>query len=318
MLSLLVRRLLGGLGLVLFASVLVFIMMEIIPGDPAFFVVGRDASPEVVAQVRETLNLDEPAPARYLDWLGGFVRADFGQSALLVGSDLNDYLKERAVNTGVLTGVTLALLVPASLALGVTAAVRRDRPIDHAISGTMLFSVGFPDFVVGIVLVALFAVHWEVFPAIATFPLDPSFATWTESLVLPVATLLIVALPHTIRLVRGSMIEALDSEYVEALRLRGTPEKRVIWRHALPNALGPSIQSIALNAAWLIGGVVVIENVFNYPGVGQAVVSALTSHDAPVVESVSCLLVLAYVVLTTIADVSHLALNPRLREGRHG
>jgi peptide/nickel transport system permease protein len=314
MLSLLARRLLSGLALVVFASVLVFIMMEIIPGDPAFFVVGRDASPEVLAQVRETLNLDEPAISRYFDWLGGFVRADFGQSALLIGSDLNDYLQERAFNTGVLTGVTLALLVPLSLALGVFAAVRRDRPSDHVISGTMLFSVGFPDFVVGIVLVALFAVHWEVFPAIATFPLDPSFSTWTESLVLPVATLLIVALPHTVRLVRGSMIEALDSEYVEALRLRGIPERRVVWRHALPNALGPSIQSIALNAAWLIGGVVVIENVFNFPGIGQAIVSALTSHDAPVVESVSCLLVLAYVVLTTLADVSHLALNPRLRE----
>jgi peptide/nickel transport system permease protein len=114
------------------------------------------------------------------------------------------------------------------------------------------------------------------------------------------------------------MIEALDSEFVEALRLRGVPERRVVWRHALPNALGPSIQSIALNAAWLIGGVVVVENVFNYPGIGQAIVSALTSHDAPVVESVSCLLVLAYVLLTTLADVSHLMLNPRLRESHRG
>jgi peptide/nickel transport system permease protein len=272
----------------------------------------------VLEQVRETLNLDEPAVNRYFDWLGGFVRADFGQSALLIGSDLNEYLKERAFNTMVLTGVTLALLIPGSLVFGVVAAVRRDRPVDHAIYGTMLFSVGFPDFVVGIVLVALFAVHWQVFPAIATFPLNGSPSAWFESLVLPVATLLIVALPHTVRLVRGSMIEALDSEYVEALRLRGIPERRVVWRHALPNALGPSIQSIALNAAWLIGGVVVIENVFNYPGVGQAIVSALTSHDTPVVESVSCLLVLAYVMLTALADVSHMMLNPRLRDSHRG
>jgi peptide/nickel transport system permease protein len=317
-LRLLLARLVGGLGLVLFASVLVFIMMEIIPGDPAYFVVGREASPDVLAQVRETLNLDQPAPSRYVDWLSNFIRGDFGHSALLIGSDLNEYLRERAFNTGVLAGVTLVLLIPGSLALGVLAAIRRDRPIDHAVSGTMLFSVGFPDFVVGIILVALFAVHWRLFPAIATFPLDPSPSAWFESLVLPVATLLIVALPHTVRLVRGSMIEALDSEYVEALRLRGIPERRVVWRHALPNALGPSIQSIALNAAWLIGGVVVIENVFNYPGIGQAIVSALTAHDAPVVESVACLLVLAYVLLTTLADVSHMMLNPRLRENNRG
>jgi peptide/nickel transport system permease protein len=317
-LRLLLARLVGGLGLVLFASVLVFIMMEIIPGDPAYFVVGREASPDVLAQVRETLNLDQPAPSRYVDWLSNFIRGDFGHSALLIGSDLNEYLRERAFNTGVLAGVTLVLLIPGSLALGVLAAIRRDRPIDHAVSGTMLFSVGFPDFVVGIILVALFAVHWRLCPASATFPLDPSPSAWFESLVLPVATLLIVALPHTVRLVRGSMIEALDSEYVEALRLRGIPERRVVWRHALPNALGPSIQSIALNAAWLIGGVVVIENVFNYPGIGQAIVSALTAHDAPVVESVACLLVLAYVLLTTLADVSHMMLNPRLRENNRG
>ena len=314
LLRLLIRRMLAGVGLVLFASVAVFAMMEVIPGDPAFFVVGRDASPELVAQVRETLGLERPAVVRYFDWMGGFVSGDFGKSALLVGTDLNGYLGDRIHNTAILAGVTLALLVPGSILLGVLAAIRRNGFVDHVISSFVLFSVGFPEFVVAIILVSLFAVHWQVFPAIATFPLDPTFGAWVESLVLPVATLLIVALPHTVRLVRSSMIEILDSEYVEGLRLRGVPERSVLLRHALPNALGPSVQALALNAAWLLGGVVIVENAFNYPGMGQAIVNALLSHDVPIVETLSCLLVVTYVVITFVADAVNLALNPRLRE----
>ena len=315
--ALLIRRAVGALLLVLVASVMIFAMMEVIPGDPAFFVVGRDASPAVIEQVRETLQLDRPAPERYLDWLSNFARGDFGQSAVLLDADLNAYLGERARNTLVLFAVTLLWLIPLSLVIGVVAAVKRDGALDHSLSGIVLLTVGFPEFVVAILLVALFAVQLQWFPAIATFPLDPTLSNWLESLVLPVAALLIVSLPHTIRLVRGSMIEALDSEYVEAIRLRGIPESRVVWKHALPNALGPAIQVIALNAAWLVGGIVIVENVFNYPGLGQAVVSALLAHDVPVIESIVCLMVLAYVAITTLADIANIMLNPRLRESAH-
>jgi peptide/nickel transport system permease protein len=309
-------RLIAAIALVLGSSVLVFVMMEIIPGDPAFFVVGRDASPDVIAHVRESLGLNDPAIVRYLRWLGHFVRGEFGHSAVLIDTDLNDYISERVFNTFILASVTFALMVPLSMALGVAAAVRRGKLLDHVVSGFILFSVGFPEFVVGILLVTLFAVKWRLLPAIATFPFDPTLGAWVVSLILPVATLLVVALPHTVRLVRASMIDVLDSEYIEGLRLRGVPERRVVWIHALPNALGPSIQALALNAAWLIGGVVIVENLFNYPGLGQANISALLSHDVPIIESITCLLVFAYVGITTIADLVQIGFDPRLRE--HG
>jgi peptide/nickel transport system permease protein len=308
------RRLLAAIALVFGSSVLVFVMMEIIPGDPAFFVVGREASPELIAHVRESLGLNDPPIVRYLRWLGHFVRGEFGHSAVLIETNLNDYIRDRVFNTFVLAGVTFALMVPLSLALGVVAGVRRGKTLDHIVSGFILFTVGFPEFVIGILLVTLFAVKWRFLPAIATFPFDPTLGAWVASLILPVVTLLIVALPHTVRLVRASMIDVLDSEYIEGLRLRGVPERRVIWRHALPNALGPSIQALALNAAWLIGGVVIVENLFNYPGLGQAMVSALLSHDVPIIESITCLLVLAYVAITTLADLVQIAFDPRLRE----
>lgn len=318
LLGLIGRRALAAVVLVLLASVLVFVLMEIIPGDPAYFVVGKDASPAVLHQVREALGLDRPATTRYLLWLSHAVRGDFGQSAVLLNGNLNAYLAEHAKNTAILCAVTLALMVPLSLFLGAVAAVRRDGFVDHFISGAALLTVGFPEFVVAILLVELFAVHFHVLPAIATFPDAPSIANWARSLVLPVATLLIVSLPETIRLMRGSLIEVLDSEYIEAVRLRGIPERRVICLHAIPNALGPAIQLLALNAAWLIGGVVIVENIFNYPGLGQAVTSALTEHDIPVVQSIVCGLVLAYVVITTLADVANLLLTPRMRGSSSG
>lgn len=313
-LTFILRRLLIALALVLGSSVIVFVLMEIVPGDPAFFVVGRDADPALIAHVRESLGLNDPAYVRYFRWLTHFVRGEFGHSAVLIDTNLNDYIRDRVFNTFVLASATFALMVPVSLALGVVAAIRRGRMVDHLVSGFVLFTVGFPEFVIGILFVTFFAVKWRLVPAIATFPFDPTLGAWVQSLILPVATLLIVALPHTVRLVRASMIDVLDSEYIEGLRLRGVPESSVVWRHALPNALGPSIQALALNAAWLLGGVVIVENLFNYPGLGQAMVSALLSHDVPLIESITCLLVLAYIAITTTADLVQIAFDPRLRE----
>lgn len=313
LLTLIARRAVAAVVLVLLASVVVFVLMEIIPGDPAYFVVGKEASPAVLHEVRQALGLDQSATARYFHWLSHAVRGDFGQSAVLLHGNLNAYLATHARNTAILCGVTLLFMIPISLLCGAVAAVRRDGWLDHFISGAALLTVGFPEFVVAILLVELFAVRFHWLPAIATFPDAPSLANWARSLVLPVVTLLIVSLPETIRLMRGSLIEVLDSEYVEAIRLRGIPESRVIWTHAMPNALGPAIQLLALNTAWLIGGVVIVENIFNYPGLGQAVTSALTEHDIPVVQSIVCGAVLAYVAITTLADVSNLLLTPRMR-----
>ena len=225
---------------------------------------------------------------------------------MLLDTNLNAYLGERALNTLVLFRRHAAVAIPLSLAIGVVAAVKRDGALDHTCPASCCSLSGSP------------SSWWHparrvlrraapVVPRHRDVPARSDAVDWLESLVLPVATLLIVALPHTIRLVRGSMIEVLDSEYVEAIRLRGIPESRVVWKHALPNALGPAIQVIALNAAWLVGGIVIVENVFNYPGLGQAVVSALLAHDVPVIESIVCLMVLAYVAITTLADVANIS-----------
>jgi peptide/nickel transport system permease protein len=312
-LRLIARRVLGGVLLVLVASVIVFSLLEVVPGDAASFVVGKDAPPSVLASTRETLGLDRPASQRYLEWLGDAVRGDFGTSPILL-QPISGYVGERAKNTGILAAVTFALMVALSLVIGAAAALRRGRAFDNVVAAVTLALAGFPEFVVGILLVSLFAVQWKLLPAIAVFTFDPTLENWVKSLVLPVATLLLIALPQTVRLIRGSLIEVLDSEFVEALRLRGIDERHIVWRHALPNAMGPAIQLLALNAAWLIGGIVIVENVFNYPGLGQALVNGLTEHDIPVALSISCLLVAVYVILNAVADVAQLALTPRLRE----
>jgi peptide/nickel transport system permease protein len=306
------RRLLGGAVLLLLVSVIVFTATEVVPGDAAFYVAGRDATPEQLARVRAELNLDRSAGSRYVDWLSHAVRGDLGDSLVQL-APVSSYLGVRARNTLVLAGTTLALLIPLSLLLGGLAAVRQGRSVDAAVSAVTLALAAVPEFVVGILLVTLFAVHWRLLPAIASITFESSLHAWVTSLVLPAATLLAISLGHTVRLVRGSTIDALESEYVEAARLRGLPERVVVWRHALPNSLGPAVQVLALNAAWLIGGVVIVENVFNYPGLGQALVDALLTHDIPVVQAIACLLAAAYILVNVMGDLATLALTPRLR-----
>lgn len=312
-LSLLGRRILGGMVLVLVASAIVFTLLEVVPGDAASFVVGKDAPPAVLASTRETLGLDRPPPQRYVEWLGRAVTGDLGTSPILL-APISGYVGERAKNTGILAAVTFVLMVVLSLLIGGAAALKRGKAFDNVVAAITLGLAGFPEFVVGILLVSVFAVQLQLLPAIAVFTFDPTLGNWVKSLVLPVATLLLIALPQTVRLIRGSMIEVLESDFIEALRLRGIDERHIVWRHALPNAMGPAIQLLALNAAWLIGGIVIVENVFNYPGLGQALVNGLTEHDIPVALAISCLLVAVYVILNALADVAQLALTPRLRE----
>lgn len=313
--GLVARRLLGGIVLVLLVSLIVFVATQVVPGDAAFYVVGRDATPEQLDRVRAELQLDRPAAVRYMDWLSDAAHADLGDS-LVLRTPVSSYLGIRARNTLILAGVTLALMIPLSLLLGGLAAVRRGKPFDAAVSGVTLALAALPEFVVGIVLVMLFAVQWHMLPAIASITFESSLDAWVTSLVLPVASLLAISLGHTVRLVRGSTIDALDSEYVEAARLRGLPERLVVWRHAVPNSLGPAVQVLALNAAWLIGGVVIVENVFNYPGLGQALVNALLTHDIPVVQAIACFLAAVYIIVNLVGDFATVMLTPRLRRPR--
>jgi peptide/nickel transport system permease protein len=319
-LRLILGRLVTSALILLAVSVIVFAGTEVLPGDAATAVLGKDATPEKLAVVREQLNLDRPVPARYAEWLAGFVRGDLGESLvsgarreLSEGRPVTELIGDRARNSAVLTVATCAVLVPLSLLLGTLAAVRRHRAVDTAISSTTLVLISLPEFVLGMLLVLVFAIFWPVLPAISFVTPDDTVATQARSLVLPVIALLAHSIAWTARLVRGSVIEALDSDYVLMARLKGVPERRVIVRHALRNALIPSVHALGLMIGWLVGGIVVVEAVFQYPGIGQGLVNAVSARDLPVVQAIALIIAGVYVLVNLLADVITILLTPKLR-----
>jgi peptide/nickel transport system permease protein len=287
------------------ASALIFTATQLLPGDLATATLGRDATPAAVAQLREALGLDRPAALRYVDWLGGIAHFDLGKSAVN-NVRVSDTIAQPLRNSALLVAVTLGLLIPLSLLLGTAAALRRGSFFDLGSQLITVMLVALPEFVVGIVLVLAFAIAWPVLPAV-------TFQVTAEGLVLPVATLLMLSLAYTARMVRAGVIDVLSSEYVAMARLKGMPERSVIRHHVLPNAIGPSLHAFALTAAWLAGGVVIVEYLFAYPGIGRLLIDAVTSRDVPMVEAVSLILAAVYVIGNLLADVATILLTPRLR-----
>jgi peptide/nickel transport system permease protein len=313
------RRLLGAAAALLAASVLIFAAVEVLPGSPASAVLGRDASPAAVQILTHRMHLDRPASIRYLDWLKGFVHGDLGDSAVAVaqGADhapiwrlISDPLK----NSVILAAITALLMVPLSLGLGALAAVRAGRTTDHFISIASLAAVSLPEFVVGSLLVALFFVGLHLLPPVAIVPPGGNPLSQPKELVLPVLTLLFASLAAGIRMVRAGTYEVLQTEYVQTARLNGLPERRVILRYGLRNALAPSVQVLAQNLQYLVGGVIVVEAVFAYPGIGSQLVSAVQNRDVTVVQSVAMLIAVVYVVINLVADLIVMLLVPKLRE----
>jgi peptide/nickel transport system permease protein len=304
-LRLILGRIAAGAATLLVASALIFTATQLLPGDLATATLGRDATPDAVKQLRETLGLNRPAALRYVDWLQGIAHLDLGKSAVnqvRVSSTIAQPLR----NSALLVAVTLALLIPLSLLLGTAAALRRGSFFDLGSQLVTVALVALPEFVVGIVLVLAFAIAWPVLPAV-------TFQVNAKGLVLPVATLLMLSLAYTARMVRAGVIEVLSSEYVAMARLKGMPERSVIRHHVLPNAIGPSLHAFALTAAWLAGGVVIVEYLFAYPGIGRLLIDAVTSRDVPMVEAVSLILAAVYVIGNLIADIATILLTPRLR-----
>jgi peptide/nickel transport system permease protein len=304
-LRLILGRIAAGAATLLVASALIFTATQLLPGDLATATLGRDATPDAVKQLRETLGLNRPAGLRYVDWLQGIAHLDLGKSAVnqvRVSTTIAQPLR----NSALLVAVTLALLIPLSLLLGTAAALRRGSFFDLGSQLVTVALVALPEFVVGIVLVLAFAIAWPVLPAV-------TFQVNAKGLVLPVATLLMLSLAYTARMVRAGVIEVLSSEYVAMARLKGMPERSVIRHHVLPNAIGPSLHAFALTAAWLAGGVVIVEYLFAYPGVGRLLIDAVTSRDVPMVEAVSLILAGVYVVGNLLADIATILLTPRLR-----
>jgi peptide/nickel transport system permease protein len=308
-----IARRLAFMALTLFiVSIVIFAVTEMLPGDVAVMILGSEATDESLAVLRTKLGLDQPATVRYIDWLAGAVQGDFGES-LRMRTEVGPLVLERLKNSLALAGLAFVIGVPLALGLGIIAGLRKDRPADKAITMTTLLGISVPEFVIGSVLIIIFASLWPVLPAMSL--IDPK-ANPLESipfLILPAATLVLVMLAHTARMTRANVIRVMRTDYVRTAMLKGMPRGRVILRHVLPNALLPSITIIAINVGWMIGGLIVVETVFAYPGLGQLMIFAVTNRDVPLVQAVALLVAMIYAVANLGADVLYAALNPRIR-----
>jgi len=308
-----VRRLLLGLLVLILVSFVVFAATQALPGDPARAILGRSATPASLAALRKVLHLDRPVIDQYLTWIAGLLHGNLG-SSLAAQEPVTKLLAPKLVNSAVLVLISAVVSIPLSIAIGSWAALKREKIFDTVSSNLLLVLAALPEFVVGVVLVILFATTvFNVLPGVSQIP--PGSRPWNDlsGLVLPVLTLVVAVAPYVARIMRASMIEVLESDYVEMARLKGLPERTVLVRHALPNALGPVFQVIALNLAYLAGGIVVVEYVFNYTGIGSALQDAVINHDLPVVQALAMLIAALYVALNLLADVGTIVVTPRLR-----
>ena len=299
-------RIIGGLATVLAASILIFAVVQVLPGDAATAILQQGAADkEVLAQLRHEYGLDRPAAVRYVDWIGGAVRGDFGESPGS-GQPVSTLIELPLKNTAVLLSITLVLLFPFAVLLGTVSALRRQTWVDGGVQMITLVLASLPSFIVGILLILLFSFTWNLFPAVS-LDLEP------RSLVLPVATLVLGWVPLTARMVRAGIVDVLDSDFVQMARLKGIPERRVVARHVLPNSLVPAIQAFALTAASMPAGVIIVEFLFSFHGLGNALVQAVENRDSATVEAITLMLVLVYVVANLLSDLATVLLTPRLR-----
>jgi len=309
----LLRRILLGLLILLLVSIVVFAATQALPGNAARAILGRNATPERLAALTRQLHLNQSAVSQYFHWLGGVLTGNFGTSAA-TEQPVSSLISARILNSAFLVLVSALIALPLSIGLGVWMAVKRDKPTDHVLSLTTLSLAALPEFVIGIGLIVLFATNVShVFPAVSIIP--PGEHAWNvpNVVVLPAATLVLAVTPYISRIMRGSMVEVLESEYVTMARLKGLSNRTVIWRHAVPNAVVPAIQVSALQLAYMAGGVVLVEYVFSFPGIGSALVDAVGNRDIPVVQALVIIIAAVYVVVNLVADLLTIVVTPRLR-----
>jgi peptide/nickel transport system permease protein len=308
-----VRRILLGLLTLFLVSVVVFAATQALPGNAAIAILGRNATPARVAALTKQLHLNESAFSQYVHWLGNILHGNLGISAA-TQEPVTQYISSRIANSAFLVFVSAIVAIPLSIVLGVLMAMRRDKPLDHVLSLTTLALAALPEFVIGIALVLLLGTNVShLLPAVSLIP--PGEHAWNvpKEVILPAATLILAVTPYISRIMRASMVEVLESEYVTMARLKGLPNRAVIWRHAVPNAIVPAIQVSALQLAYMAGGVVVVEYVFSYPGIGSALVDAVGNRDVPVVQALTLIIAAVYVVVNLLADLFTIMATPRLR-----
>lgn len=310
--KLIAQRVALGIVLLLAVSVLIFAGTQILPGDVAQAILGQSATPESLANLREQLGLNQPAYIRYFHWLGGALTGDLG-TAMSSGQDIATSIKGRLWNTLFLAFWAAVVAVPLAIILGLIAVRYRNGWVDKLISGLALASTSFPEFFIGYVLVFFFAVKYQWFPAISTVYDGMPFGERIQAIALPAAALTLVVLAHMMRMTRAAILNVMQSAYVETAELKGLSAFNVIRKHAFPNAIAPIINVVMLNLAYLIVGVVVVEVIFVYPGMGQYLVDHVTKRDVPVVQAVGLIFAAVYITLNIIADIGAIVANPRLR-----
>ncbi|MFK1552846.1 ABC transporter permease [Pseudomonas aeruginosa] len=310
-LKLLSQRLALGLLSLLAVSVIIFLAVGLLPGDLAQAMLGQSATAETLAALRAQLGLDQPPLARFMAWIWHFVQGDLGVS-LANQRPIAELVGTRLGNTLFLATFAALVSVPLALLLGMLAALYRNSWFDRLLNTSALSAVSFPEFFVAYLLILVFSVKLNWFPSISNLAPDASFATMLQASILPVATLSLVVIAQMMRMTRAALINLLASPYIEMARLKGIGQARIIFRHALPNALAPIVNVVALNLAYLVVGVVVVEVVFVYPGLGQLLVDSVAKRDIPVVQACSLIFAGTYILLNTLADVLSIASNPRL------
>lgn len=317
----LTRIILQRLGLAVvtlfLVSVLIFLATQALPGNAAQAILGNQATPQKLATLRQQLGLSKPLVTQYGIWASHLLSGNLGTSLVGMNMPVAQVIREPLLNSGVLVLLTAIVSVPISIGLGMYSALKRDSKLDGAITIGTLLLAALPEFVIGILLILLLSTAvLHLLPPFAR-P-TPGVSVWRQldQLVLPVMTLTLAVLPYISRMMRASTIEILESEYISMARLKGLPERIVIWRHAMPNALVPAVQGTALQLAWLAGGIVAVEYLFGYPGIGSALISAITDRDIPEVQAITLILAGTYVLLNLAADIITILITPRLRTGQ--
>lgn len=312
MLRLLIRRLALGAITIVLVSLIIFAGVEILPGDACTAFLEREAQGKLLENCRNDLGLNRPAAERYIDWASSAVRGDFGVST---GSkkSIAGLVGDRLKNTLLLALCAMAVGIPLAILLGIISGLWRDKPADLVISTLTIFAMTIPEFVTATLLILVFSVWLGWVPGIVLTSADAPIAEFFPEILLPITVLALVMTAHILRTVRSSVIETLSSDYAQMATLKGVPYWRMVFRHVLPNALLPTINVVALTIAWLLGGVVVIETVFNYPGLGRMMIDSISDRDLPVTQAIALIIATVYVGVNLMADLLSLVANPRLR-----
>jgi peptide/nickel transport system permease protein len=294
-------------------SFVIFLLVEIMPGDVAQMILGQSATEEAVAALREARGLNDPLLERYGRWISGVVVGDLGDSIYMQGVSINSILWRKVGHSIILAMTAFIIFVPLSIFFGVLAGVKEKKPTDSIISFFGLATMALPEFVSGVILITVFAVQLKWFPIVSVIPIGESIWQNLNIVVLPALSITLVMFGYISRMQRSSMISVMNSDYIRAATLKGMPRRYVIFRHALKNAMLPTITIIGMNMGWLFGGLVVVETLFGFPGMGSLLMTAIKTRDVPLIEACVLLITVIYSVSTMITDIMYSYLNPRIR-----